>query len=698
MFAFFTSSISRRLYTLLAIFTLGFAGVVTFQLSDLRSNLDSFKRTELQSVVQGATSIAQNYYDRFQAGEFTEEEAKHLALESLRGFRYQGKEYVFIDSFDMVMVMHPFKPEKVGSDRSIEKDSTGKLFIKEMITDAMANGSAFQTYMFVKPEGGEGEKLSYAQAFKPWGWTIASGVLTTQVVDIFMQAAVISGAITVGITLLMLALGVMIARSIAKPMSRLTKNMREVANGNFDVTLAGQARKDEIGDMTRAVEVFRENGMKVAAMTEAEAANIIRAQAERTKMMAELQVAFGQVVDAAIAGDFSQRVNASFPDAELNTLAGSVNNLVDTVDRGLGETGDVLAALADTNLTLRVRGQLRRRLRQAQGRHQCGGRQADRHRRAAARHLADAQDRHRGNPLRRQRPLRTHHQAGGDDRGDQRRDGAAGGDGDGQCQKGRRRLGQGRGGVALRPGWRRGDGAGHRGDGADHHLLVQDLQHHRHDRRHRLPDQPAGAQRLGGSGAGRRGRQGLCRGGHRGAAPGADRGAGLLGGQGADRAERQRGRRAAPSWWPMPPASWHSMLEAVKENNMLLEGIARASREQASSIEEVNTAVRTMDEMTQHNAALVEEINAAIEQTETQASELDRVVDDLHPRRRRPAGAGPGRGQAHAQAGAQADRHQGAAAAGQDRRQILSQPGQCRHRPGLVRVLSRPSPTTIDPQ
>jgi methyl-accepting chemotaxis protein len=31
--------------------------------------------------------------------------------------------------------------------------------------------------------------------------------------------------------------------------------------------------------------------------------------------------------------------------------------------------------------------------------------------------------------------------------------------------------------------------------------------------------------------------------------------------------------------------------------------------------------------MTQHNAALVEEVNAAIEQTENQASELDRIVD-----------------------------------------------------------------------
>jgi methyl-accepting chemotaxis protein len=70
-----------------------------------------------------------------------------------------------------------------------------------------------------------------------------------------------------------------------------------------------------------------------------------------------------------------------------------------------------------------------------------------------------------------------------------------------------------------------------------------------------------------------------------------------------------------------------AMLDAARGNNGLLESIANDSREQASAIEEVTTAVRTMDEMTQHNAALVEETNAAIEQTEAQATELDRIVD-----------------------------------------------------------------------
>src|SRR5204862_5029735 len=70
-----------------------------------------------------------------------------------------------------------------------------------------------------------------------------------------------------------------------------------------------------------------------------------------------------------------------------------------------------------------------------------------------------------------------------------------------------------------------------------------------------------------------------------------------------------------------------AMLSAARSSNELMDGIAKQSRDQASSIEEVNSAVRQMDEMTQHNAALVEETNASIERTEEQATELDRIVE-----------------------------------------------------------------------
>ncbi len=70
-----------------------------------------------------------------------------------------------------------------------------------------------------------------------------------------------------------------------------------------------------------------------------------------------------------------------------------------------------------------------------------------------------------------------------------------------------------------------------------------------------------------------------------------------------------------------------AMLAAARRSNALMIAIADDSRQQAGSIEEVNAAVRQLDEMTQHNAALVEEINAAIEQTEAQAGEVDGIAE-----------------------------------------------------------------------
>ncbi len=69
------------------------------------------------------------------------------------------------------------------------------------------------------------------------------------------------------------------------------------------------------------------------------------------------------------------------------------------------------------------------------------------------------------------------------------------------------------------------------------------------------------------------------------------------------------------------------IISSIQQSSGLMQGLSKSSRKQATSIEEVSASVRQMDEMTQHNAALVEETNAAIEQTDNQVIELDRIVD-----------------------------------------------------------------------
>lgn len=78
--------------------------------------------------------------------------------------------------------------------------------------------------------------------------------------------------------------------------------------------------------------------------------------AETPKLMEALENSFGVVVRAAVAGDFSKRIDDEFPDEVLNRLAGQVNELVTVVERGLSETVEVLSAMAQADLTRRVTG------------------------------------------------------------------------------------------------------------------------------------------------------------------------------------------------------------------------------------------------------------------------------------------------------------------------------------------------------
>ena len=77
-----------------------------------------------------------------------------------------------------------------------------------------------------------------------------------------VNANLFSSAMTsVGVGLLLIVIGSAVAlifsRSLTGPISRLVTSMEELAGGNTNITLEGENRQDEIGDMARSVAVFR---------------------------------------------------------------------------------------------------------------------------------------------------------------------------------------------------------------------------------------------------------------------------------------------------------------------------------------------------------------------------------------------------------------------------------------------------------
>ncbi|MGV8856882.1 MAG: methyl-accepting chemotaxis protein [Devosia sp.] len=410
------------------------------------------------------------------------------------------------------------------------------------------------------------------------------------------------------------------------PLSRLEKTMRGLASGDLSIAVPHADRRDELGEMARAVEVFRDNGLQANAMTEEEKSARAGRVAERANMMTDLRAAFGEVVDAAIAGDFSRRIETKFQDLELNSLADSINNLVQTVDRGMAETGIVLAALAETNLTKRVKGDYKgafAKLRDDTN--------------AVADKLTDIVEQLR-KTSRGVRSATGEILAGANDLSERTTKQAAtieetsatmeqlaqtvlanankAQDASVQSQAVSRTAEEG--GAVMS----QATGAMERITNSSAKIsniigLIDDIAFQTNLL---ALNASVEAARAGDAGKGfavvavevRRLAQ---------SAASASSDVKVLIEQSAT--EVSGGSKLVAE----AAGKLEAILEGIRANSLVMEAIARDSKEQASSIEEVNVAVRQMDEMTQHNAALVEQTNATIEQTEGQASELDRIVD-----------------------------------------------------------------------
>lgn len=441
----------------------------------------------------------------------------------------------------------------------------------------------------------------------------------SDVIDIVLK---ISAAVTVVFG----GLGYLASLLITRPIPRLVKTMRQIAGGNYQEPVPYTARTNEIGEIAKAVEIFRHNGITMVAMTAEEAANAETRRNDRHHMMTTLQQEIGLVIDAAIRGDFSKQVTAEFPDPEINALATGINKLVDSVSLGLTETGAVLAAMAEADLTKRVHGNFEgafARLRDDTNTVVS----------KLSEIVADVQTTSRG--------LRTATEEimqGANDLSERTTRQAA------TIEETSAAVEQLSGIVASNA--RQAQEASGNADNAvataEQGGEVMAMATAAMGRILTSSDKISGiigviddiafqtnllalnasveAARAGEAGKGfavvavevRRLAQSAAE---------ASRDVKLL-------VEQSAGEVRIGSKLVSEAADkLTAMLDATRANSRLMDSIARRSAEEAAAIEEVSGAVRTMDEMTQHNAALVEQTNAAITQTEAQARRLDGIID-----------------------------------------------------------------------
>ena len=98
------------------------------------------------------------------------------------------------------------------------------------------------------------------------------------------------------------AIVTLLARSVTNPVVQMTTAMGRLAEGDLKVTIPAQTRRDEIGKMAAAVEVFKQNALDRQRLTAEQEAGKKRAEQEKTELMNTLATDFEANIGGLIDG------------------------------------------------------------------------------------------------------------------------------------------------------------------------------------------------------------------------------------------------------------------------------------------------------------------------------------------------------------------------------------------------------------
>ena len=134
-------------------------------------------------------------------------------------------------------------------------------------------------------------------------------------------------AVTVGVGLIAgIGLAWIVGNGIAGPIARMTASMRTLAGGDTSVEIPGTERKDEIGEMAGAVQVFKDNAIEKTKLEEQQAQKDKDAEEKKRRDMAQLADNFESSVNEVIE-------SVASGSAEMQSTAESMSSTAEETNR-----------------------------------------------------------------------------------------------------------------------------------------------------------------------------------------------------------------------------------------------------------------------------------------------------------------------------------------------------------------------------
>jgi methyl-accepting chemotaxis protein len=301
------------------------------QLLTIRDTLLDERRTAVRNEVQSAVSIVRAFVAEAAAGHLSETEAQQRARMALRSMRFGEGDYFYVYRYDGVNVVHGLKPDREGKNFIDQVDSNGVRFNANLIAAAQAGGG-FTEFMFPRASSDTpSPKLAYAAPVSEWQWAVGSGVYTDDV-DALFRARLFNVLVIVAAILALLGVSSWwLARGLVKPVRALTGAMTRLAGGDTAADVPATGRTDEVGEMARAVSVFKDNMIEADRLRQEQeqqkASAAVGQKAALIRMADDFNASVGAII-YAVASTATEMQDAA---QSLSATAEEANRQADAV-------------------------------------------------------------------------------------------------------------------------------------------------------------------------------------------------------------------------------------------------------------------------------------------------------------------------------------------------------------------------------
>jgi methyl-accepting chemotaxis protein len=328
-----TTAFKFSLFTLLAII-----GIVVLTASFLwmeRNALLQERQIGARQAVETAYGVITYYQRQAESGVLTEEQAKKQAMDAIRGMRYSGQEYFWVNDMTPRMLMHPIKPELEGKDLAGMKDPNGlKLFVAFVDTvKASPTHDGYVYYLWPKPGVEQPvQKVSYVKAFTPWGWILGSGVyLDTVDAVVWEQAGDFALAAAI-LALVLLVLGRVLSRRLVRQLGGEPDDVIRIADrmSQGDLRVEIPVRPGDEASLMHAMRLMRDGIAQAVAQVR-----------QGTEWI-------GQSVGQIVHGNLELSARTEQQAASLQETAASMEQITSTVGHNAAnaQQANTLAATA----------------------------------------------------------------------------------------------------------------------------------------------------------------------------------------------------------------------------------------------------------------------------------------------------------------------------------------------------------------